>query len=217
MADRVKPRRRYDSTRRREQAAATRRQILDAAQQHFERDGYTGTTMTAVASTAGVSLKTVYLAFETKSGLLRALWHQLLRGEREEVPVGEQDWFREVLEEPDPRQQLRLNMRNSRMVKVRAAALIEVIRSAAPADAEIGALWERIQTEFHSNQRAVVQSIQDKGALAPGLDVDAATDILWSLNHPSFYALLAGERGWAPERYEEWLWQLLCSQLLREA
>ena len=210
--DRVK--RTYESPLRREQAAATRRQILDAARELFERDGYAATSMAAIASEAGVSLKTVYLAFETKSGLLRALWHRLLRGEDDGVPVGEQEWYREVLEEQDPERQLRLNMRNSRAVKARAGAILEVIRGAAPAEPDIGALWNRIQTEFHDNQRTVVQSLADKGALAPGLDVDGATDILWSLNHPSFYALLAGERGWSPERYEEWLADLLCEQLL---
>src|SRR6478752_8819506 len=103
MPEGVKATRRYDSTRRREQAAATRREILEAAQRLFERDGYAATTMAAIAAEAGVSLKTVYLAFETKSGLLRALWHLLLRGERDEVVVDEQAWYREVLGEPDPR------------------------------------------------------------------------------------------------------------------
>ena len=212
MVERVK--RPYESPLRREHAAATRRQILDAARELFERDGYAATSMAAIASAAGVSLKTVYLAFETKSGLLRALWHLLLRGEDEGVPVGEQDWYREVLEEPDPERQLRLNMRNSLTVKVRAGAILEVIRSAAPADPDIGALWQRIQTEFRDNQRAVVRSLADKGALAPGLDVEGASDILWALNHPSLYALLTGERGWSPERYERWMSDLLCSQLL---
>ena len=55
-----------------EQAAATRTQILASAQLLFERDGYAATSMAAVAADAGVSLKTVYVAFETKSGLLRA-------------------------------------------------------------------------------------------------------------------------------------------------
>jgi AcrR family transcriptional regulator len=32
--------------------------------------------MAAVAADAGVSLKTVYVVFETKSGLLRAVWHR---------------------------------------------------------------------------------------------------------------------------------------------
>jgi AcrR family transcriptional regulator len=218
MSEPVKRRRRrYDSPLRRQQAAETRRRILHAAQERFERDGYTATSMAGIASAAGVSLKTVYLVFDTKSGLLRALWHLLLRGEQDSIPVGEQPWYREVLEEADPERQLRLNMCNSLIVKTRAGALLEVIRTAAPADPDIGALWARIETEFHDNQRAIVQSIADKQALAAGLDVTSATDILWALNHPSLYALLTGERGWSPERYERWLGDVLCSQLLTES
>jgi len=86
--ERVKTRR-YESPRRREQAAATRRQILEAAQRLFEGQGYAATTMAAIAAEAGVALKTVYVAFETKSGLLRALWHLLLRGDEEDAPVAD--------------------------------------------------------------------------------------------------------------------------------
>jgi len=70
MAERVKTKRRYDSPRRREQAAATRREILEAAQPLFERQGYAATTMAAIASEAGVALKTVYVAFETRAACL---------------------------------------------------------------------------------------------------------------------------------------------------
>ena len=216
MPGSVKRRRTYNSELRREQAAETRRKILRAAQDLFERDGYAATSMAAVAAAAGVSLKTVYLAFETKSGLLRALWHLLLRGERDSAPVAEQSWYRAVLEEPDPERQLRLNMRNSLIVKTRAGTMLEVIRSAASADRDSAALWTRIQTEFYDNQRAIVQSIADKKALSPHLDVAGATDILWALNHPNLYMLLAGERDWSPERYEQWLGDLLFSQILRE-
>src|SRR5213594_1065909 len=128
----VKGTRRYESPRRREQAAATRREILEAAQRLFERQGYAATTMAAIAADAGVALKTVYVAFETKSGVLRALWHLRLRGDEEDVPVGERPWYREVLAEPDPERQLRLTARNSLAVKLRAAALMRVIRDAAP-------------------------------------------------------------------------------------
>jgi AcrR family transcriptional regulator len=156
MAGDVKPRRRYDSPHRREQAAATRRTILEAAQRLFEQDGYASTSIAAVAREAGVASKTVYLAFESKRGLLLALWHLLLRGDEEPVPVGERDWFRAVVEEPDPERRLRLNARNSRAVKERVATLLAVIRDAASVDAEIDALWQRIEREFRSNQRAVV-------------------------------------------------------------
>jgi AcrR family transcriptional regulator len=214
MAEPVKATRRYDSTRRRAQAAATRADILDAAQRLFEQRGYAATTMEAIAAEAGVALKTVYVAFDTKSGLLRAVWNHLLRAGRDEVPVAEQDWYREVLEEPDPERQLRLHARNSRVVKLRIGGVLEVIRGAAPTDPDIAALWRRIQDDFLGNQRAIAQSLDDKGALLPDLGVDAATDILWLLNISNAWHLLVVERGWAPERFEQWIGDVACSQIL---
>ena len=214
MSERVKTRP-YNSARRREQAAATRREILEAAQRLFARQGYAATTMAAIASEAGVALKTAYVAFETKSGLLRALWHLLLRGDEADAPVMERRWYREVLEESDPERQLRRNAHNSRAVKTRAGALMGVIRSAAPTDPDIGALWSRIQTDFYEAQRAIVESIDTKDALRPGLDVSRATDILWTLNHPDVWQLLVSERGWTPEQHEQWFADTSCSQLLR--
>jgi AcrR family transcriptional regulator len=213
MAQRVKSRA-YDSSRRRAQAAATRRDILEAAQRLFEQQGYAATTIAAIAAEAGVALKTVYLAFETKSGVLRALWNLLLRGDQGEVPVAERSWYREVLAEPDPQRQLRLNARNSRAVKTRIAGMLKVVRDAAPVDRDIEALWQRIQTEFYANQRVIVERLAERKALRRGLGVDRATDILWTLNHPDVWQLLVAERGWTPEQYEQWFGDTACAQLL---
>ena len=145
-----------------------------------------------VAREAGVALKTVYLAFESKSGLLRELWHLLLRGDEGAAPVGERQWYQEVLDEPDPVRQLELNARNSRVVKERAASLMAVIRNAAPLDADTAALWSTIEREFYANQRTIVETLAARDALAEGLDVTRATDILWTLNHPDVWGLLVG-------------------------
>jgi AcrR family transcriptional regulator len=213
MADRPKPRR-YDSPRRSQQAAATRKEILEAALRLFEQRGYTATSMAAIAAEAGVALKTVYLAFQTKRGLLLALWHLRLRGDEAPVPVGERPWFREVIAEADPERLLRLNARNSRVVKERAGTLLEILRNAASADVELNALWKRIQAEFYDNQRSIVEQLRTNSALRPGLDVDRGADILWALNHPDMYRLLVGDRGWTLEQYEEWLGDAFCSELL---
>ena len=214
MPEPVKSTRRYDSPRRRAQAAATRRDILMAAQQLFEQRGYASTTMNAIAAQAGVALKTVYVAFETKSGLLRALWNHLLRGDNDEVPIAQQQWYREIIEEPDAERQLRLAARNACRVKLRIAGVLEVIRSAAPIDPDIAALWRRIETEFHANQRVIIESLNDKNALVPDLDIDRATDILWTLNHPNTWHLLVEQRRWTPQQFEKWLADTACSQLL---
>lgn len=205
--------RRYDSSRRREQAATTRRDILDAAERLFARDGYRSTTMAALAAEAGVSARTVYVAFATKSGVLRALWNARLRGEDDDVPVAERAWYREVLDEPDPVRRLRLNARNSRVVKTRLGPVLDLMRDAASVDDEIAALWSRIESQYRDNQRAVLEPLHARGLLREGLD--RATDILWAVNHPSLWGLLVGARGWTPEEYESWCVELACAQLLR--
>jgi AcrR family transcriptional regulator len=217
MSEGVNQKRSYDSARRRGQAAATRRDILAAAQRLFERQGYAATTVAAIAAEAGVAMKTVYTAFETKSGVLRALWNVLLRGDHDELPVAERTWYRETLAEPDPARQLRLNARNSREVKLRVAALLEVIRQGAPLETDIDALWNRIQSEFYENQAAIVTALDARRALKPGLDCARATDILWTLNHPDVWQLLVTRRGWTPEQYEQWFGDTACEQLLARA
>lgn len=203
MTENVKTRR-YNSPRRQEQAAATRDAILTAAGRLFVDQGYAATTIAAIAREAGVAVKTVYLAFETKAGVLRALWNRSLRGDDVDVPVGQRDWFREVLEERDPEKQLDLNVRNSMAVKNRIADVLLTIRQAAPVDPEIAALWERIEADFHAHQRAIVEQVAKNGGLRKGLSVDRATDILWTLNHPDVWHLLVRERGWTPDEYADW-------------
>jgi AcrR family transcriptional regulator len=224
MPDPVKPvaravpgsasKRAYDSTRRREQAAASRRAILAAAQRLFTERGYAATTMAQVAEAANVSLKTVYLAFEAKAGLVRALWDVSLRGEPD-IAVANQPWYRAVLDEPDPRRKLALTAANSRAVKVGIGEVLEVIRGSAPADPDLAALWALIQTDFHANQGVIVQQLYDAGHLRADLTVAEGTDILWTLNHPDVWLLLVGARGWTPDRWEAWFADAAAAQLLR--
>src|SRR5919201_359209 len=79
MSGSVKPRRRYESPRRREQAAATRQAILEAAERLFAKRGYVGTSVAEIADEARVALKTVYAVFGTKAEVLRALWERFQR------------------------------------------------------------------------------------------------------------------------------------------
>jgi AcrR family transcriptional regulator len=215
VSDAVKTTRPYDSPRRREQAAATRRAILEAAQRLFERDGYAATSVPAIAGEARVALKTVYVVFETKANLLNALWEARLGQGEEAIPVLEREWYGRLLAEPNPEGKLRILAAQGREVKTRSGALLEVIRNASTADTEIAALWNRIQSKLLDVQHSVIEQLAEKDALADGLDVATATDILWTLNHPTVWHLLVRERGWSAEQYERWLGDAFCSQLLR--
>ena len=211
MARNVK-KRAYDSPRRREQAAATRAAILDAALTLFEKQGYAATSVAAIAEEAGVALKTVYAVFGTKRGVLVALRSRLVRGGDDPIPVAQQEWFHAVLDEPDPRKRLSMFAAAATALKRRAGAIFEIIRHAAPADPEIGAMWDEFMRDFYENQRLVIERFDADGALK--LDVNRATDILWTINHPVVYHLLVVERGWRAEDYQRWLEESLNQQLL---
>jgi AcrR family transcriptional regulator len=212
MAEPVK--RSYESPRRRAQAEATRRQILEAAQRLFERQGYASATMAAIAREAGVALKTVYVAFDSKGGLLRALWHLLLRGDEADLAVQDRSWYQAVLAEPDPGRRLELTAQNSRAVKERAGALLQVIHAGAAVDDDVAGLWERIEADFYENQRAIVRGLAAAGALRDGLDEDRAADILWTLNHPDVWHLLVHVRGWSPGQWQAWFAESVRLELL---
>jgi AcrR family transcriptional regulator len=210
----VNPCRGYDSPRRREQAAETRRKILQAAGELFVRDSYAATAMPAIADQAGVALKTVYLAFGTKAGVLRGLWDVRLGGDDQPIPVMERTWYQQLLQGDDPVLLMRTAAHQSRAVKERAGDLMRIIRQAAVTEPALADLWDRIETEFRAVLGGFAERLDALGSLAPGVDVTQATDLLWTLNHPDTWYLLVRCCGWTASRYEQWVGDTLTAQLL---
>src|SRR4051794_40997684 len=71
--------RRYDAPTRRAAALATRDRICARAEELFVGGGYARTSIRAIATAAGVSEATVYLAFATKAALLDAVILRAIR------------------------------------------------------------------------------------------------------------------------------------------
>jgi AcrR family transcriptional regulator len=214
MGVRVNPRRGYDSPRRREQAAETRRKILDAAEELFCGHGYAAATMPAIAAQAGVALKTVYLAFGTKAGVLHALWDVRLGGDDQPIPVADRPWYRKLLAAEDPHLLVRAVARQSRLTKEHVGDVLRIICQAAITEPALAELWDRIETEFRLVLAGVAGRLDTLGSLAPGVDVTTAIDLLWTLNHPDTWYLLARRCGWTADRYEQWVGDTLSTQLL---
>lgn len=192
----------------------TRRAIVDAASHLFERDGYVVTTVEAIAMEAGVSAKTVYDAFASKAGVLRSVWDLALKGDLDDAPVGARPWFLEVMQETDPSKVVSLLSHAAVEVKQRIGPVLRVIRAASSVDEDSAALWTLIGTDFHANQRAVVERLSQLKALKPGLTVGKATDVLWTLNHPDVWLLLHDDRGWNAKEFEKWLVNAIRGELL---
>src|SRR6476469_8560969 len=95
--------RRYDSPARAQAALETRRRIRAAAADLFVASGYAATSMRAIAAAAGVSERTVFLAFPTKAVLLGECVRAAIRGDDEDTPLLARDRMRAVLDAPPER------------------------------------------------------------------------------------------------------------------
>ena len=79
MSDVNRENRQNKSTLRQRQAQATANMIVAAAKDLFLEQGYTSTTIEAIAERADVAVSTVYAVFGSKRGILRAIrsaWHE---------------------------------------------------------------------------------------------------------------------------------------------
>src|SRR6201993_5421858 len=79
----------YRSQLRTEQAAGTRRLVLDAATRLFVERGYARTSIDAIAEAAGVGRSTVFAAAGGKPWLLKTAHDRAVVGDDEQVPFAE--------------------------------------------------------------------------------------------------------------------------------
>ena len=214
MTERVKPRRRYDSTRRQEQARQTRRAILESARRLFLDRGYAGTTVVAVAEAAGVSVETVYKAFGNKAGLVKGVFDVAIVGDQEPVPMLQRESVARMRAEPDPRKKLRMYGEHLAAAGPRAGALQLLIRSAAPSHPDAAVVWDQMVEERLTGMTQFARHLHEGGYLRSDLSVDHARDVLWTYNSVELYDLLVLQRGWDPKRYGRWIAEALIAALL---
>ena len=208
------PKRRYDSTRRTEQAGETRRRILGAARELFAARGYTGATIEAVATEANVAVETVYAAFGSKRALLSALVGVLVAGDDQPVPLLERSTPQAIRSEPDQRRQIAMFADDITQALARIAPIYGVIRAAAATEPEIAKLLRQMQRTRFANLSRFVGWVAGNGALRESLDTAAAAETVWTIASPDTYRLLTGDRGWSSERYAHWLGDSLLALLL---
>lgn len=204
----------YDATRRREQAQENRARVLGAARARFLADGYTATTIPAVASDAGVSVQTVYKAFGNKAGLLKAVFDVAVTGDDQPIPVAERDQIKQIQAEADPRTKLRMYSEYFVQGAQRGVAVELLARDAASGDPAAAAVWDQIQQERLTGMGQFARHLHADGQLPADTAVEEARDILWTFTSPELWDLLVIQRGWTPTRYGHWLAGMLTAALL---
>jgi AcrR family transcriptional regulator len=203
--------RRYKSLVRQRQADETRRRIVEAARQLLQREGYAGMTIEAIAQRAEVSAQSVYAIFKSKTGVLIALLDQSMFGlEYDEV-------VRKALGARDPETRLRLAANVARQIRGAQSAAFDLMRGAGVVSPELAKLERQRERLRYEKEKGMITFLRDAGRLRPGLSHKAARDIFWMLTGGDVYRMLVRERGWSPQKYQNWLANTLVHSLLAPA
>ena len=205
----------YSSAKREAQARETRRSILAASHELFVANGYTATTIKAIAERAGVAVQTVYAVFGTKRELLRQLIEMTIAGDDEPIPITERDEARAVAAEPDAHRRAELDAALSLSITERVAPLVRVAGEAAASDPELAAMMDAVKTARRQEMVASARIVAGPDGLRVGDDEAAAT--LYVLYSPQVADMLMGDYGWSPARYQKWLARMILETVIRGA
>jgi AcrR family transcriptional regulator len=210
MADGVK--RRYDSTRRQQQAQENRLRILAAAHELFLDKGYGSTTITEVATTAGVAVETVYATFRNKPTLLHRAWDVAVAGDEQDVHLLDRPEMRAVLGERDLRARFTRFATVNTAIMRRTARLRLVVQGAAGADPAAAALLAEIDRARLEAMGVHARSAAATGQLA--VPEEECRDVLFATTDGSLWHNLVERRGWSDEHYAAWLGRLWVAVLI---
>ena len=193
---------------RKQQAAATRRQIALAARRRFSADGYAATTIEAIAAEAGVAPATVYKVFGTK----RAMAGELLALVDKEAGI---EGFRQILATgEDPRGLLATVVQLGRSLFEHSGDIISAVRGAAAVEPEFAGVYAEGRRRHMTGCRTLADRLATLGALRDGIDASWAAGVISMYSDNETFDKLTTLFGWTLDQCQERLTGQLCQLLL---
>lgn len=209
-----KPKRSYRSTLRQEQARQTRLQIITAARKLFIAQGYTSTTIEAIALEAGVSSETIYATFGSKLNLLVSLVDYSVVGDDAPVPLLQRENIRSARQVTDPKQLILKFATDIYEIMDRMSPIFILLRATEKTDPDIAVLLQRLLKERMDGMRFFIQQLDRVGPLREGMNPDMAAETVWAISSGEVFHLMTVDRGWSRQQYIQWLADILTRTLL---
>lgn len=199
------PARPYHAPQRAAAAARTREAIVVAAKDVFERLGWSGATMRAVADQAGVSIKTVEALYRTKAELLKTAVDYAIAGDLRPVPILGREPVAAMEASPDAPTMLSLHAHFARSISGRAAPIFWVVEQAASAHQDMARLWTQMGDNRRAGARWAATTLLAKPGVPPHIGQRYAEEVFWVAIDPGTYRSLTLGRGLSPAGFEAWI------------
>lgn len=160
------------ANRREQQAAETRRLIVDAARRLFASRGYGATSIAQIAAEAGVAVPTIYASVGTKLRLLELL------NERIDEEAGVAELAARLQRCSDPPELLALQVELSCNINKRTGDLVAALRSAATVEPQMAEPYATGIRRHRAGMQATAERLHELGALRRQLSVTEAAALL---------------------------------------
>jgi AcrR family transcriptional regulator len=182
----------------------TRAALLDAAWRLLREQGPEGATMSAIADTAGISRRGLYLHFASRAELLTALIHHVDRALDLEGSI------RPIREAPDAVTALDEWVRHLTTYHAQLRPLLDAIDRARATDSDAAAMWEHAMRGWREGAHQVAAWLEHDGRLAAAWTVPTAADALWALmvGFTRLWGALVEEQGWSHEQFRDFYGRL---------
>jgi len=185
----------------------TRRRIMETARRLLIQRGYTQVTMQEVAREAGVAYQTVFAQVRTKLQLALELCYSELLHVGETVAM-----LAAARDAGDPEACLRTVGAFARRLYEPCAEVLRFMRESG--DPDLISRYREIGVRRLQLLAELGPQLEQTGRLRPGLTGKAAVDLVWAMAGPEVYEQLVLDRGWTPERFENWLGAAIADLIL---
>jgi AcrR family transcriptional regulator len=186
--------------------------MVEAAYRLMSARGYMATTMADIAAEAGVAVQTVYFTFHTKPAVLRAAFEFAVKGDHMPDSPVQRPWFAAMEREPDHERALAIFVDASIEILRRVMPLTAVFKALGD-DPEIVSFYELTGRLQRDGYRIVVDMLERKRPLRPGLTSDDATTILLVLVGMDVYRSMLVDHGWTESKWRSWVIRALTEAL----
>jgi AcrR family transcriptional regulator len=199
----------YDSSRRREGAAATRAEVLAAATRLFVDRGWARTSVRDIAKDARVSVETVYSAVGSKAEVLRAALDISVVGDDEPVPLADRPEFQALARGSAPERAHAIAALLGEMFP-RTAPLHRALEHGAAADPSLADMFAAARTMQRESARQALVLLMGREP------TPEQADSAHALFSNPLYLQLTEFAGWTNADYRRWVADSALALFIRE-
>jgi AcrR family transcriptional regulator len=179
--------------------------VIEAATVLFLRDGYSRTSLAAVAERARVGERTVYARFETKARLFQRVIEAATVGDSDSAPLPERDWSRRAMSAPTLAERIEAFADGVADMHERLGPLMAV-------NGEVEASEPEVQLSASAAREATVAFLgafwgnaQRDGLLPEGTDVAWLVSTSVILSAAETRLIISRHHAWERAEYRRWL------------